>query len=248
MEDEREVTPGGSEVFRHEVPQEEPPIEMEAPVLEPVQDHVERHLGEVHMVFHELVSPYVHLDVLELAPTDERPHWTLITCGMSARPMEAAPEDAPRHLELMLSLPPDWKLSTEDFEDERWYWPVRLLKMLGRLPHEYSTWLGIGHTIPNDDPPEPYAPGTELCGAIILPPLLVPDDFAVLERPGEDAIHFLAAVPLYGHEMDFKLQHGTDALIEAWHREGVEVSELVDPQRASLPPGGGRRRKRFGIF
>ena len=246
MDEEREVTPGGSEVFRHEPPAEEPPIEMDAPVLDVVQDHVERHLGEVDMVFHEILSPYVHIDVLQVAPSKERPVWTLVTCGASSHPMAVPAElDAPRHIELLLSLPPDWKLGEEDFQDERWYWPVRLLKTLARLPHEYSTWLGVGHTIPNDDPPEPYAPGTELCGAIVLPPLLVPEGFEVLERPEGDPIHFRGVVPLYAAEMDLKLQRGTDGLADAWERAGIEVDELVDPQRPGLPAP---RRKRFGIF
>jgi hypothetical protein len=243
MED-REVTPGGSEVFRHEEPQGEPPIETDAPVLDVVQDHVEKHVGPVEMVFHEIVSPYVHLDVLHVAATDERPVETLITCGSSSRPM-AVPEElgAPRFIELMVCLPGGWKLSSEDFEDERWYWPVRLLKELGRLPHEYGTWLGEGHTVPNGDPPEPYAPDTEQCGALVLRPRSLEAD--VLERPDGEPIHFLGVVPLFANEMDFKLQHGADALLEAWEEHGIDVGELIEPYRPALPA---HRRKRFGLF
>jgi hypothetical protein len=72
-------------------------------------------------------------------------------------------------------------MDEERFSDERVYWPIRLLKGLGRLPHEYSTFLWYGHTIPNGDPPEPYAEGTNLCCALITPPVLAPDDFELLE-------------------------------------------------------------------
>ena len=69
------------------------------------------------------------------------------------------PEDAgaETRAELMIALPAEWKLADSQLEDERWYWPIRNLKALARLPHEYETWLGFGHTVPNGDPPEPYA-------------------------------------------------------------------------------------------
>lgn len=60
--------------------------------------------------------------------------------------------EVPRYAELVISLPPFWPLDEQSWRDERHYWPVRLLKTLGRLPHEYDTWLGVGHTIPNGDP------------------------------------------------------------------------------------------------
>ena len=57
----------------------------------------------------------------------------------------------------MAALPGDWRLTADDFKDERWYWPVRQLKYLARLPHKHATWLGFGHTIPNGDSAEVYA-------------------------------------------------------------------------------------------
>ena len=32
-------------------------------------------------------------------------------------------------------------------KDEKWYWPIRLLKSLARLPIASDTWLGFGHTM-----------------------------------------------------------------------------------------------------
>ena len=36
----------------------------------------------------------------------------------------------------------------KDLPYER-FWPIQMLKFLARFPHEYKTWLGWGHTIPN---------------------------------------------------------------------------------------------------
>jgi Suppressor of fused protein (SUFU) len=240
MSDE-EISAGGSRIYRHEPSDAEPELAHgDEELIEAVSDHVERHVGPIAQVFHELISPTVHLDVLRVDPTDERPWYTLVTCGMSAKPMQA-PEPELAHAELTLALPPDWPMEQEDWRDERHYWPVRLLKFLGRVPHEYDTWLGNGHTIPNDDPPEPYARGTRLCGAIVATPLLAPEAFRVLERPAGPT-RFYGVVPLHAAEMEFKLDQGADALYDRLADAGV--SELVDPSRASTVEAPRRR----GLF
>jgi hypothetical protein len=239
MDEER--SPGGSEIKRYEARDRElEPAHGDPDLIEELTNHVERHLGPEPRVFHELVSDIVHIDVLHGPPTDEFPFNTLMTCGMSERPM-AAPEDFPegRHAEVMLRLPPDWPLEDEAFEDESAYWPVRLLKTLARVPHEYDTWLWYGHTIPNGDPPEPYAPNTELCGAILLTPVLGPDGFDRARVAGRQ-ISVLAAIPIHADEMDLKLKKGADELAGLF--DEAELSELLDPARPSVAP---RRRRLF---
>lgn len=239
MDEER--TPGGSEIKRYDARERElVPAAGDPDLIEGLTVHVERHLGQEPRVFHELVSDIVHIDVLHAAPTDELPFSTLMTCGMSERPMPA-PDELPeaRHAELMLRLPPDWPLEEEAFEDESAYWPVRLLKMLARAPHEYDTWLWYGHTIPNSDPPEPYAANTELCGAILLTPVLGPDGFDRAEVAGRE-ISVLAVIPIHADEMDLKLKKGADELAGLF--DEAELSELLDPARPSVAP---RRRRLF---
>ena len=63
MSEDDDTTPGGSRVIRHESSGMRP-VTHDTPVLDAVEAHVERHLGEVESVFHELVSTDVHLDVL----------------------------------------------------------------------------------------------------------------------------------------------------------------------------------------
>jgi hypothetical protein len=239
---DEERSPGGSRIFRHTQPRPAEQVGSENPVLDVVEGHVERHLGPIDSVFHELMSEDIHLDVLRVAPTEERPFHTLVTCGMSAKPM-TVPEGGEllRFAELVIGLPRDWPLADEAFSDERNYWPVRLLKDLARLPHTYDTWLGFGHTVPNDDPPEPYTPGTELCCALIDPVLFGPDGFETLERP-EGPIHFYGVFAIHRDEMEFKLANDADALGERFDRAGV--SEVLEPDR----PSALGRRKRFGLF
>lgn len=230
MSDE-EISAGGSRIYRHEAPAGEPEIAHgDEQLIEAVSAHVERHIGPIERVLHEIISPVVHLDVFHVLPSETVPWHTLVTCGMAAKPMQA-PEPDLAFAELTLALPPDWPMGDRDWNDERHYWPVRLLKFLGRLPHEYDTWLGNGHTIPNDDPPEAYAPGTKLCGAIVVDPLLPPEAFRQLDRPA-GPIRFYGVVALHRVEMDYKLAKGADALY--YRLADAGVSELVDPGRAAV--------------
>lgn len=240
--DEPEVSDDGTAIYRHEARNRDFELATgNEENIEAISNHIERHVGEIEMVFHELVSDLVHVDIHWVAPTDERPIHTLITSGMSDRPM-VVPDDCEdlRFAELMITLPPDWPISQEAFEDESNYWPIRLMKMLARLPHEYETWLGVGHTVPNGDPAEPYSPDTDFSCALILPPVTLEDEFHELEVDGE-IINFYAIVPLYAEETDYKLKHGLDKLLDRFGE--ADVGEVIEIGRKNSC-----RKKRFGLF
>ena len=247
MSDERKPKPAdavslsGNPIYHHHEERAWQMPEAEGRIEE-ISRHIEAHVGPVETVFHELVSDTVHIDVHFVKATTAFPYHRLVTSGMSDLPM-ATPDvpDIPDRLELMITLPGSWRLDQEAFqiEDERWYWPVRLLKFLARLPHKYDTWLGWGHTVPHGDPATPYAPTTALCGAILLPSVTVPEAFHQLETADGERIAFLAVVPLYQAEMDLKLREGSDELLKRFGKK--DVSDIVDLQR----PDVAARRFRF---
>jgi len=197
-----------------------------------IEQHIERHFGPVAFVWHELASDLVHLDVHVVEPSAARPYFTLVTSGMSDRPM-AVPEesDASRYAELMMCLPADWPMTADEFRDENAYWPIRLLKVAARLPHEYDTWLAEWHSIPNGDPAEPYASGTPFAGVLVTPMIRCDPDARTITTDAGKRISLLALVPLHPAEMQLKVAHGTDALLNAFDR--VTVSEVLDPTRPS---------------
>ena len=111
-----------------------------------IEQHIKNTFGEFENVFHELVSPDIHVDICVVPPSDERDYYTLVTMGMGAHRMNVPEELAEYKLEraeLAIALPPDWKLDEESLKDERWYWPIGLLKVLARLPISNDTWLGF---------------------------------------------------------------------------------------------------------
>lgn len=136
------------------------------------------------------------------------------------------------YAELFLLLPPTWPLTMEAFKSEDNYWPLRLLKRLARFPLEHSTWLGYGHTVTNGDPNEPYAPGTKLCGALLMPPISLPKDFGTLKMPDVRTVRFWQVLPLYQEEMDLKVRQGTNALLDLFDRHGAP--DVVSPKRRNV--------------
>jgi hypothetical protein len=161
----------------------------------------------------------------------------LYTTGMAERPM-TLPEgyDGPRYAELFMILPEDWKLGQEELKHEANDWPLRWLKELARLPHEYETWLGPGHTVPNGNPPEPFAPNTKLCCMMAAPPLVFGDDFPLIPRDDDDGktIGLLMLLPLYREEMEYKLKHGAEELIDRFEKRGMDVVHLFQPDRPNV--------------
>lgn len=241
---EQKVTTGGSEVYEHVARDRDLELATgDADAIEAISNHIEQHIGPIESVFHELVSDLVHLDIHWIAPTPDRPWNVLFTTGMSERPMTVPKEaEASEYTELVMCLPGDWPLTQDAFKNENNYWPVRWLKQLARLPHEYETWLGFGHTIPNGDPPEPFADNTKCSGWILLPPPWFDDAMHHLSLEDGRVIEFISPIPLYREEMDLKLKKGAEALINRFETAKLPIEELFDPTRKNVA------KKRFGIF
>ena len=217
-----ERSESGAPILRHEAREREFALpEHSAKHLEEIEAHVEKHIGKIETTFHELVSDLVHLDVLFVPGTDDRPFHVLVTSGVGDERM-AVPEGLEQFdgVELLIALPADWPLSEESLKDEANYWPIRWLKTVGRLPHEYDTWIGWGHTIPNGDPAEPIA-NTRFIGVMLTPPYELPTDFFQLETKSGETITFFVMMPLYQEEMDLKLKQGAEEIEDRFERAGI---------------------------
>ena len=195
--------------------------------MEAVEGHIEQYFGKVENVFHELVSPDIHVDICVVPPSEERDYCTLVTMGMGAHRMNVPEELAEYKLEraeLAIALPADRKLDQESMKDERWYWPIRLLKGLARFPIECETWLGCGHTMDNE---EPFAGNTKLCASILIEPQNAEDGSEVCVLPGGEEVNFYQVIPLYEDELNYKLEHDADALLDKM----AGISFVVNPTR-----------------
>lgn len=241
-EDKPQRSPGGSAILRHQPVERKDDEHIEHADTEEIEKHFARVFGEPENVFHELVSDIVHIDVHIIPPRPERNHWTLFTTGMSALPMTITEniEDPEEFVfaELMIKLPASWKVGSQE---DRWFWPLKWLKRLARLPHEYGTWIGPLHTIPNGDPPKPFAPTTKFCCWMLLPPLDVEEADRRITLSNGDVVNIYCLHALHAEEVNLKLNKGADALIEAWGAAGVD--DILQVNRPTVT-----RKKLFGLF
>lgn len=140
--------------------------------------------------------------------------------------------------EIMVTLPPDWQVENGD---ERWYWPLRWLKILARLPIQEDGWLGWGHTIANPED-APFADNTRLCGLILTEPQGFDKEAVCCPLPGGDEVNFYQMIPLHFEEMQFKMAHDAQSLLARFTPEQLAVVNL---QRPSVCPD--RPEKAFAI-
>lgn len=248
-----ERTPAGVPVYRPQpVGEAGQSSAMTTPYVEQISRHIEETIGPAPSVFREIVSAHAHIDLHivppqpHVAPGKDRPlggdYITIVTSGMSWRPMNVPPEakqsGVSDRAELMLALPKTWPGFNADGtfgpqmmkDDARW-WPIRWLKQMARIPHQYGTFFGHGVTVPNGQPARPFVKGSQLCGWMVFHPLLCPA--ARQLQIGEDVrIDFFALFALTGREMELKSNQGLSALTQAL-AEGEVFTELLDPARRS---------------
>ena len=198
-----------------------------------VTAHVEKYIGRVDWVFHDMGSDVIHLDLLWAKPGPKRNHHTIVTCGMSELAMKAPRGwSGNRHAELLLRLPSNWKIGPMHMNDEQFTWPLHELEHLGRLPHLYQTWLWLGLVSANGDPPEPICASTRFCGSILARPKWTPERFHSLRVDPGRSLEFLSVIPLYAEELLLAQDAGSAALLEKLDQAGV--TDLIDANRPNL--------------
>ena len=197
--------------------------------LNTVENYIVQTFGEYDFVFHEVFSPDIHVDIAIINPTRARPFYTLVTIGMGAHRMNVPSHLADRKLEraeMLICLPSNWDIQNDD---EKWYWPMRWLKVMARLPITNDTWLGWGHTVPHE---KPFAANTDLSAMMLINPGLFFMDREQIpcRLPDGDEVRFYQMVPLFEDELNYKQTHDADKLIALLDEDAI----IVDVNRKSV--------------
>lgn len=196
-----------------------------------LEDYITQQYGEVETVFHELKSPDIHLDIYVIKPTQQENYYKLVTVGVGAYQMQV-----PQNLqglgmdraELVIFLPSDWNIKGIKDVD---YWPIRMMKMVGRLPIVCKTWIGEGHSIASQDG-NPYAENTRQNSCFLLCSMSEEGEARSLLLPSGKKVRFYEIIPTYQEEMDYKLQNGCQALVQKLYENGI--TKTIDPQRKNV--------------
>ncbi|EHK58498.1 suppressor of fused domain protein [Allomesorhizobium alhagi] len=220
-----ETAGGGSTILRHQ----DRPLEYRESARRPkhfneILEQLRPLLGERYVIDDLGFENVVKVDLILFPPAPDRDNWTIVTVGMSDRPMTVAEALSPDEqksfelAELTISLPSDafsidatGRIAEGELRKGPHAWIVANLAILAHLPHDYRTWLGVGHSIPNGDPAEPYTSYVPFSGVIIASPLHWAERYRTIAS-SEGPINILAVVPVYEDEMNFLLAKGFDAL------------------------------------
>ncbi len=190
-----------------------------------LEEHIKEYFGDFPSVFHELASRDIHVDVCVVPPTDERKYYTLITMGMGAHRMNIPEnvESDKERAELVICLPPDWRVGDNSREA---FWPINLLKSLAHLPIECDTWLGWGHSVDNQ---YPFADNTEMCGSILVYPEGVESGADKCTLPNGDVVNFFQVIPIYREEMIYKIDNDMIKLLEKLQNVANHIVDINRP-------------------
>ena len=195
--------------------------------------HIEKHLGPITATFRREDSDSP-IDLLWLRPGANRPYHTLITLGLSDRPMDipddVANKNAAERAELMIMLPPEWNISPDNLKSEQGYWPIAWLTMLADFARAPGNWLGTGYVFPNGEPMSEIA-DTPFSGILVLPPFVShAHEACVFHSRDGTRLNLYALIPLYPGEIELKTAQGLDTLLERFDESGIN-SEVVNIHR-----------------
>ena len=191
--------------------------------------HILSAFGIYTNIFQEVMASDLRVDICVIPPSSEREYYTLVTVGMGACKMKVPQEYrnlGVERAELMITLPPEWKLLNNE---NKWNWPIHLLKSLARIPIQHDTWLGYGHIVDNG---KPYCEETKLCGSLLVTPQKNQNELNeagnICRLPNGEQVHFYHVIPLYRNEINVEKVVGVELLLDMFLSE---LPHVVDPQR-----------------
>ena len=193
-------------------------------------DHVEKFIGKPDYINIDTVTDDTDVSLFTFLANNKRPYHTIITAGMSGNPtLVPYDQDVWKYTELMIYLPKSWPVSKEAIKTFEQYWPIGWLRKLSKFPQENKTWFCWGDTIPNGEPPQPFARNTDFCCMLLLPPIQEDETFFKLQINKNKTIRYLVVVPIYKEEMEFKIKHGYEQLLQKF--DANNISDLININR-----------------
>lgn len=168
------------------------------------------------------------IELLKIDLELRSPVTVIMTNGLSNYEMPVPEKFSKRAFnELYFCLPSYWEL---DSEEERFQWPLDWIKKLGKHLIDKKTWYGPGHTFSNGEPSKAFSSTMKSNHLILVDPIFLEEHLQPLALP-DKTIHFLAIVPLFENEFDYKMSKGYFKFIRKFRVKNND--ELLDDFRES---------------
>ena len=168
---------------------------------------------------------------LLLFKSNEIPLTTIVmTNGLADFPMNVHEKHVGEEFaELYFYLPNYWVINDLDNPTMNWVFPW--LKRIKEYVQNNNTWLGHGHTMPCGKEMNSLSSTMTQNHFIISKPIAWEKHLQPLVIEGK-TIFFLAVIPLFPDEMDYKQGKGTAKLFDKFRHQGV--TEKLDDYRKSV--------------
>ena len=200
-------------------------------ILGHVKVHIDQQFGVYTQLLTDNSDPDYPLEIAVIPPRLDHDYYTLVTVGLSRHRMgfpEERREEKLERAELLINLPRDWRLTKADCREERWSWPIRMMLATAHFAMEDpEVGLESRTTLDEGEDGIPFAENTELRGEILLYPGVFGEESFFCRLPGGEEVNFYQVIPLYEDELDYKLEHDVDALLNKMRG----ISFVVNPTR-----------------
>ena len=140
-------------------------------------------------------------------------------------------------VELFFCLPSYWDM---DDDSPNFQWPVKWLTKLAIHAKEKETWFGVGHTIQCNKDFSPISENMKQTHFLLNRPQITEETMPTLKHPEGGEIQWLAVLPIFSDEMDYKQGKGTLKLLKKL--EAKNINEKLDDYRYSV------LKSRFSLF
>lgn len=191
--------------------------------LKKIESFIENEYGHFDEVIHEIVSPDIHLDIAIVPPNEYQPYYKLVTMGAGAYKMNVPRELKSYKLEYaeyVIFLPKEWDIKSDK---EEYYWAIRQLKNIARLPINTDSWLAYGHTITANEDYSPVAENTEFNSFVLINSINKNNEIVNPLKIGLfKQINFYQMFPLYREEVDYKMENSLEELINKFSDEDLD--------------------------
>lgn len=178
----------------------------------------------------ELSVPDGNVPLLAIAIESRSPVTVIMTNGLSEYEMNV-PESLKglEYNELYFCLPSYWDL--EDIDNPNMNWVLPWIQRLTDYVLDKQTWFGHGHTMPCGKDMVSLSPTMHQNHLFLSNPILLEKELEFL-KVNEKNVHFLAIIPMFPDEMDYKQGKGTLKLMRKFLSHGV--TELLDDYRKTV--------------
>ncbi|MBI1339432.1 suppressor of fused domain protein [bacterium] len=206
-------------------------------MLEAVQLHLERHMGEHQVAFFDAdgwaglsAEDGPPIDVLVVPPEGERRFAYVCSFGASLRSLDCdryIRSGERRRVEFVLAARQGGDAEVDARELAT---AANAVRRLAKIAHLESVVVEPGEVIEFGDWADPMFGSTGETACAFIRPRLPASGFEVMTTGGGARVDFLSAVPVTRAEQDFSRRHGPQALAATLARG--DVTEMLDPGRA----------------